>query len=100
MQRKPNIYYSFSILNKLVPIHIALIKFNHSFGPVIEGIITFACAKRKNYKQRCHVSLKSEPKICHNLLLAHLTHLPSTSWRRESDFLYINSAHGPFEWYF
>jgi hypothetical protein len=45
------------ILNKLVPIHIALIKFNHSLGPVIEGIITFECAKGKNYKQSCHVSL-------------------------------------------
>lgn len=51
------IYYSIFILNKLVPIHIALIKFNRSFGPVIEGVLTFACAKGKNYKQSCHVSL-------------------------------------------
>jgi hypothetical protein len=76
MQRKLNIYYSIFILNKLVPIHVALIKFSHSLGPLIEGIIIFACAKGKNYKQSCHVSLKSELKICRNLLLARLTHVP------------------------
>jgi hypothetical protein len=56
-KKKTNIYYSIFIFKKLVPIHIALIKFNHSFGPVIEGILTVACTKFKNYKQSCHVSL-------------------------------------------